>query len=132
MRNILVYIESRYPILKKNLVAITNDFFDKERIRGDVEVSIAIVGDRKMKEINNKYKQANQTTTVLSFALTDTRVLEKTPGFIIANDRVLRLGDVIISYPQAVERAYEDQMLVDEKIKELLIYGLNNLVGKEG
>lgn len=121
MRNILVYIESRYPIAKKNLVSLTNDFLDNEKIKVDIEVSIAVVGDRKMRLLNKKYRQKDETTTILSFSL---------EGFITPDDGFLRLGDVVISYPQAVERAVEDEMLVDDKIKELLIHGLNNLMGK--
>lgn len=122
MRNILVYIESRYPISKKTLVGLADNFLDKEKIKGSVEVSIAVVGDRKMRELNKKYRQLDETTSVLSFSLS---------GFVTPNDEILRLGDVVISYPQAVERAMEDEVLVDDKLKELLIHGLNNLLGKE-
>ncbi len=130
MRNILIFVESRYPINRKKIVEITNNFLDKERIRGKVEVSISFIGDRKMKQINNKYRLKNETTTVLSFALTDASPGGLGKGFINVSSDVLRLGDVIISYPQAVSRAAEDEMLVDQKIKELLIHGLNNLLGK--
>ena len=48
--------------------------------------------------------------------------------FVDPPDNILRLGDIIISYPQARERAAEDNMLVDDKIDELVIHGLTNLL----
>lgn len=122
MRNILVFVESRFPVNRKKIKEVVNRFLDTERLRSNYEVSIAVVGDRKMKEFNKKYRNKNETTTVLAFPLDD---------FIYPSDGILRLGDVIISYPQAVDRAVEDEMMVDDKIEELLIHGLKNLLGKE-
>lgn len=122
MRNILVFVESRFPVNRKRIKEIVNRFLDKERLRSSYEVSIAVIGDRKMKEFNKKYRNKNETTTVLAFPL---------EGFVYPKDGILRLGDVVISYPQAVERAVEDEVLVDDKIEELLIHGLKNLLGKE-
>lgn len=121
MRNILVFVESRYKVDRKRIKQVVNRFLDQERLRSNYEVSIAIVGDRKMKGFNKKYRNKNEMTTVLAFPLV---------GFVFPADKVLRLGDVIISYPQAVARAAEDEMLVDDKIEELLIHGLSNLLGK--
>ncbi len=129
MRNLLIFVESRFPVDRKRLKKTLNMFLDKERIKGDVEISVAIVGDRKMRFLNEQYHKKQGTTTVLSFALEDPRVSDI--SFVKPSDNFLRLGDVIISFPQAVKRASEDDMFVDDKIDELLIHGLNNLLGKE-
>lgn len=135
MRSILIFIESRFPVNRKRVNELVNRFLDAEKIKGKMEIGISFVGDRKMRALNNQYRHLDQTTTVLAFALDEVNLnLEKKPsvGFIYPDDGVLRLGDVIVSYPQAVLRAAEDEMLVDDKIDELLLHGLNNLVGKGG
>ena len=53
----------------------------------------------------------------------------KNSTFIDPPDDVLRLGDIIISYPQVIERARDEEMLVDDKIDELIVHGLKNLMG---
>lgn len=129
MRSLLIFVESRFPVNRQRIKKTINTFLDSERIKGDVEISVAIVGDRKMRYYNEEYHKEQGSTTVLSFTLEDPSV-SNVGGFINSPDGVLRLGDVIVSYPQAVKRAGEDDMLVDDKIDELLIHGLNNLIGK--
>lgn len=133
MRNILIFVESRFPVNRSNVRKIINEFFDQEKLK-KVEVSIAIIGDRKMKNLNKIYRGKDETTTVLAFALEDSGQTsspgKSNAGFIDMPDDVLRLGDVAISYPQAVLRSGEDNMLVEDKLKELLIHGLKNLIGK--
>lgn len=132
MRNILIFVESRYPVNRKQVKKLTDEFLDSEKLKGNIEVSIVFVGDRKMKNLNKKYREKDETTTVLSFPLEEVTKTTQSgrAGFVYPPDGFLRLGDVVISYPQTVERAGEDDMLVDDKINELLIHGLNNLIGK--
>lgn len=94
----------------------------EEGIKSDVEVSIAIVGDRKMRELNKKYRNLDQVTPVLSFSQTEGKPFVKAPN------GVLRLGDIVISYPQTVELAASENKLVDQKISELARHGLANLL----
>ncbi len=131
MKNILVYVESRFPVSKKFIRNIVNTYLDGVGIQSTVEISLAIVGDRKMKDLNTKYHKENTTTTVLSFPLENvfSKDQSKGKGFIYPPDNTLRLGDIIISYPQAVARAGEDNMLVADKLKQLIIHGLDNLMG---
>jgi len=39
------------------------------------------------------------------------------------------LGDIVVSYPQAVKEATEENKLVDDKIVELVLHGLEHLLG---
>lgn len=94
-------------------------------VKGKVEVSINVVGDRLMRSLNQKYRHLDETTDVLSFPLAD----NKTTPFVDVPDRILRLGDIVISFPQAREAAGEENKLVDEKIDELVKHGMNHLLG---
>ncbi len=86
-----------------------------------------------MHELNRKYRGIDSTTDILSFALEDVTQssLQHVPrvGFVAAPDRWLRLGDIVISYPQALEDASMDGISVDEEIRSLVEHGVNHLLG---
>lgn len=105
-------------------------------VSGHVEVSISIVGDRKMQSINKKYRQKDKTADVLSFSQVDSSAHSVNSGpvggrgeWVKAPDGVLRLGDVIVSFPQARKNAREKETLVDEEINFLIRHGLLHLLG---
>jgi probable rRNA maturation factor len=97
------------------------------RLRSSSEVSVTIVGDRRMRELNNAYRKVDETTDVLSFPQYDPS--QPTSPFVDVPDDVLRLGDIVVSYPQAVKEATEENKLVDDKIVELVLHGLEHLLG---
>src|SRR3989344_4324529 len=112
MVNIIVSSDPRYDVNKADMRATVLSRLQKHNVSGKVEVGINIVGDRKMHELNRKYKGIDSTTDILSFALEDPDPinLQHLPkvGFIASPDKWLRLGDIVISYPQAVEDASLD------------------------
>lgn len=91
----------------------------------DVAVSVAVVGDRKMRTLNKQYRNKDKTTNVLSFSLSegDTAILPP------SEEHILRLGDVILSYPQIIKESAEENMLVDDKIDNLVKHGMLHLLG---
>lgn len=127
MITILFQTETHYPVnRKKTREAITSVLTTK--IKRNVEVSVAIVGDRRMRELNRTYRKVDATTDVLSFPLSDPLYTHNQP-FVDAPDDVLRLGDIIISYPQAIATATEENKLVDDVIVFLALHGLDHLLG---
>lgn len=133
MFNIIINSDPRYNINKTGIQAVAAQVLRKLHISGKIELGINIVGDRKMHELNRKYRGLSTTTNVLSFALEDSSPtnLQHVPriGFVAAPDKWLRLGDIVISYPQAVEDASLDGISVDAEIKTLVEHGLNHLLG---
>ena len=133
MINIIVSSDPRYNINKIALRAVVSEALQKHRIGGKIELGINIIGDRKMHELNKKYRGIDSTTDILSFALEEvsTASLQHIPriGFIASPDRWLRLGDIVISYPQALEDASMDGISVDEEIRNLVEHGVNHLLG---
>ncbi len=132
MITVLIFTESRFPVDRKKL----REFVEQHllhKLTGKVEVSISIVGDRKMKFLNAKYRQINETTDVLSFPLAESSAaLDLSSGFSpdkSSPDKILRLGDIIISYPQAVLEAAEENKLVIEQVQFLIVHGLEHLLG---
>lgn len=126
MINVLFQSESHYHVNRDKIKdAIIKELLPK--VGTDAEVSISIVGDRQMHELNLKYRQIDATTDVLSFPLNDPT--EKNTAFVDSPDNVFRLGDIVVSYPQAVSEAGIDNVLVDDKIVQLVLHGLNHLLG---
>ncbi len=133
MLNIIVSSDPRYDINKTAIKTAVASVLQRHRIGGKVEIGINIVGDRKMHELNRKYRGVDSTTDILSFALEDHNLtsLQHIPriGFVASPDKWLRLGDIVISYPQALEDASMDGISVDEEIKTLVEHGVNHLLG---
>ncbi len=133
MINIIISSDPRYNVNKVLLKSTVLEILQKNHILGRIELGINIVGDRKMHELNRKYQGIDSTTDILSFALEDPNPvsLQHIPriGFIASPDKVLRLGDIVISYPQALEDASLDSTSVDEEIRNLVEHGLNHLLG---
>jgi probable rRNA maturation factor len=125
MVTVLIQSESHYPVNREKIKSTLIQALEG-KVHRDTEVSVSIVGDRFMKRLNTQYRKINHTTDVLSFPLNDTN--SSTP-FVEPPDKVLRLGDIIVSYPQAVAEAAEENKMVDEMIDFLVLHGLNHLLG---
>src|SRR5476651_2372464 len=104
---ILIFVESRYKINRKRVKSAVFSVLEEQNVKSPFEVSIAIVGDRKMKALNNKYRQKDSTTNILSFPLSEG------PTTYLPSDYT-RLGDIIISYPQVIRESAAEDMLVDD------------------
>lgn len=133
MINIIVSSDPRYNINKADVRAAVESSLQKHKVSGRVEIGVNIVGDRKMHELNRKYRGIDSSTDILSFALEDPNPVNLTHlpkvGFVASPDNWLRLGDIVISYPQAVEDASLDGVSVDEEIRLLVEHGVDHLLG---
>lgn len=119
---VLIFVESRYRINRKRIKASVEKVIKENEVVSPVEVSVAIVGDRKMRELSRKYKNEDKTHNVLSFSQTDGEAVK------VASD-VLRLGDIVISFPEVIREASEEEKFVDDKVDELVEHGLQHLLG---
>ena len=95
-----------------------------------VELGLVITGQERIQQLNLSYLGKDEPTDVLAFS-----ALEETGGdsspFVMPPDGVLHLGEVIISYPQAVIQAEEHQHSVKREIAILIIHGILHLLGYE-
>ena len=118
-----IFVESRYRVSRKRIKKAISKVLTEHEIKGPVEVSVAIVGDRKMRSLSKKYKGEDKTRNILSFSLSEGESTH------LNNDDVLRLGDIVISYPQVIRDASEEEVLVDDKVDELAKHGMLHLLG---
>ena len=119
---VLIYVESRYKVNRKRIKSAVQFVLEDQKIQTPLEVSIAIVGDRKMRLLNKQYRNLDKTANVLSFPLSEG---EQTK---LPSD-ITRLGDIIISYPMVIKESAEQDMLVDDRVEELVQHGMLHLLG---
>ena len=120
---VLLFVESRYRLNRKRVYQAISRELKGHGVIGPVEVSIAIIGDRKMRKLNKKYRNLDKTTNVLSFPIAEGEAA------VMPDTSILRLGDIAISYPQVIKEAAAEEMLVDDKIEELVLHSLSHLLG---
>jgi len=98
-----------------------------------VEMSFVIVDDERIRELNRKWRGYDETTDVLSFGLSERSkpaVDDEVPfPFPKAEDDLLHLGEVVISFPTAERQALEHTRALDEELRHLLIHGILHLLG---
>ncbi len=87
--------------------------------------AIAIISDRKMRELNKQFRGKNHATDVLSFPFEDLSDAESaTDGF--QSDY---LGDIAISVETAARQAKENNLSFEIEIKQLILHGILHLCG---
>jgi probable rRNA maturation factor len=120
--NVLIFVESRYKVDRKRIKSTVSSVIKEQGVKSSLEVSVAIVGDRKMKYLNKRYRQKDSTTNILSFPLSEGDSSYLPEGMI-------HLGDIVISYPQVIREAARDEVLVDDHIMMLVEHGMLHLLG---
>lgn len=119
---VLIYVESRYKVNRKRMKAAVNLVLEEQNVQSPIEVSIAIIGDRKMRALNKKYRDKDKTANILSFPLSEGEQTQ------LPSD-ITRLGDIAISYPELIREAASEEMLVDDRVDMLVQHGMLHLLG---
>ncbi|MGD9588061.1 MAG: rRNA maturation RNase YbeY [Pyrinomonadaceae bacterium] len=88
--------------------------------------SVALVSDRRMKELNRFFRGKDSTTDVLSFPH---EADEFEPPSADRQPPTVFLGDIVISAEQAQKQAAENGLSLENEIKQLILHGLLHLCG---
>ena len=104
-------------------------------------VSLVIADDETVRELNAEYRGLDKTTDVLSFAFdnegeyygegdapSDWSVDE---DFVLPPGESAGLGEVIVSYPQAVRQAREAGHSMERELAHLITHGILHLMGHD-
>jgi len=130
MVRVLIKADSRFPVNRKKIRQLIKSMLRESGVEGEIEIGVCVVGDRKMKTLNQRYLKRDETAIILTFPLENTGESSGL-GFVDFPDDVLRLGDIVISYPQVLKKAAEENVLVDNIIEDLVKYGLRCLLEVE-
>jgi len=130
MVDVLITTDTRYPVNRKLIRKAIADAFAKRRmVDMKAEISVVVIGKRKMKEISQKYLDDRENHEILTFPLEEVTGKDSR-GFINVPDGILRLGDIILCWPKVLEAASEDDVLVDDEVSQLIIHGVAHLFGE--
>lgn len=90
---------------------------------GQSELSLELIGDRRMQRLNCEYRKRNRTTDVLAFPAREAVV----PKGLSCPTSLL--GDVVISLPTAIRQAMSAGRSIDQELAILLVHGVLHLCG---
>lgn len=93
-----------------------------------VELGLVIASDETVHSLNRKYRGVDRTTDVLAFALAEANYKIAEP-FAVPPDKIIHLGEVIISYPQAKRQAEEQKHSLEKELALLVAHGVAHLLG---
>lgn len=91
---------------KINNIALA--FFKKYKFPSDELVSLAIISDKKMKQINSVYRGQDKITDVLTF---------------------VDLNEILININQIIRQAKESGRKINEEFDFIFVHGLLHLIG---
>lgn len=86
---------------------------------GNKTFTVVFVSDRKMRELNKRFRGKNSTTDVLSFPFE--------PDEFETGEN--NLGDIVISAERATRQAKENDLDLETEIKQLILHGVLHLCG---
>ncbi|WP_299087801.1 rRNA maturation RNase YbeY [uncultured Metabacillus sp.] len=99
---------------------------DVENVKQDAELSVTFVTNERIQEINRDYRDKNQPTDVISFALEE---MGEGEIEIVGLEQPPMLGDIIISIPRAREQAIEYGHSFMRELGFLAVHGFLHLLG---
>ena len=106
---------------------ITQYVLKAEGVSPPYEISFVFTDSETVQRLNRDYRGVDEPTDVLAFYMLSQK--EADSSFVLPPDGITRLGEVIISYPQAVGQAKEQGHSVDEELALLIIHGILHLLG---
>ena len=98
-----------------------------EGVAPPYEVSLVFTDSEKVKQLNRDYRGVDEPTDVLAFHMLPQKEVDD--SFALPPDGVTRLGEVIISYPQAVAQAKKQGHSPERELALLIIHGILHLLG---
>ena len=105
------------------------------------QVSLVIADDKTVRLLNSEYRGLDKTTDVLSFAFGNegeyygdgaaASEWSAYEDFVLPPGESAGLGEVIVSYPQAVRQAEEAGHSVQQELAHLITHGILHLMGHD-
>ncbi|MDD4601637.1 Endoribonuclease YbeY [bioreactor metagenome] len=112
------------PAMEQIMIAVLKQTADIHEISTQVEVSLVLVDDEYIHQLNRDYRGIDRPTDVLSFALDE----GEEPDVFDGPEEDL-LGDIIISLPTAFQQAEEYNHSIERELAFLTVHGMLHLLG---
>lgn len=120
---VLVSIDAAFLAkVSKAFVEQTSRTVLAAEVLSSAEVHVLITDDAAVRDLNRRFAGDDHATDVLSFSLRE-------GAEFVAPDDVLRLGEVIVSYPTAERQGKEAGRSTEGEVAHLLTHGILHLLG---
>ena len=105
---------------------IVRQVLKAEGVTLSYEVSLVFTDSETVRQLNRGYRGVDEPTDVLAFSMLPQKGTDS--SFPLPPDGLTRLGEVIISYPQAVAQAKEQGHSPERELALLVIHGILHLL----
>lgn len=95
-----------------------------EGFEGSAEISVMLVNNQQIKNLNSQYREKNMATDVLSFPMGENGVYDVDPS---TGSKIL--GDIVISIERAVEQADRFGHSLQREVGYLTAHSMLHLLG---
>jgi probable rRNA maturation factor len=119
--------EFRTLVDKGRVRKIVRQILKAEEMTPPYEVSLVFTESKRVRQLNRDYRGVDQPTDVLAFYMRPQKGSDS--SFANPPDGVAHLGEVIISYPQALAQAREQGHSAQRELALLVIHGVLHLLG---
>ena len=118
--------DEQYDYLEEDYLKLLDFTFHHLKLKSEPLISVSIVDNQMIKEINRDYRGIDKETDVISFAFLDNdeRRVEK-----LQNPGIVDLGEIYISLPKAISQAEEYGHSLKRELYFLFLHGLLHLLG---
>lgn len=107
--------------LEELIEKVVRKTLEEKQIQQEGEVSIALVDNAYIQQLNRDYREKDCPTDVLSFPMDG----------IEEEDEYLLLGDIIISLEKAQEQAKDYGHTLERELAFLTVHGMLHLLGQD-
>lgn len=121
-----ISLDEKYEHLESLFLDIFSKTINHLNVKANVMVSLALIDDDKIQDINRKYRNIDKSTDVISFAFLDN---EKDKNKILQTKKDVVLGDIYISIDHALSQAKAYEHSLKREFSFLFVHGLLHLLG---
>lgn len=128
MNTLIINQQDKVPYdkeLQKVILKVVKSAEKIMRLPAHTELSVMLVDNVYIQDLNMMYRQQNVPTDVLSFAMNET--MSEEPGY--EDEEVNVLGDIVVSLEQAVLQSEEYGHKLERELGFLVAHGILHLLG---
>ncbi len=98
----------------------------EEKLKNETELSIALIGQGKMRKLNKRYRNKNKVTDVLAFSELKTLKGKFGTG---SFQKVHGLGEIVLCLREIKKNAKKFNSIFEKELNRCLIHGILHLLG---
>lgn len=118
--------DPKYDYLEEVFNDLLTYVFNYLKLKSDPLVSVSVIDNEAIHEINRVYRGVDRPTDVISFAFMDDDLDREKK---LKKKGVVDLGEIYISLPRAIEQSIEYGHSLEREVDFLYVHGLLHLLG---